>query len=218
MPVTAPHASDRVTPTHGTKMSHTHRLRTAIMTALAGALVLSVTVDAEARRPLHEKEQRATLVSLLSAHEFQVNEGILRAIGPDTNRLLVHVSSDPNMRPSIRQNAVRSLVVFRSERTQRFLQTMLYDPDLSGTPHGTILRRQAMLTYGTAFRGKAVSALAHLARDADPQIREGAAQALGATGTEAARRILDAWLPHEPELFVRLAVDRALEAMRRIAR
>lgn len=185
---------------------------------VACALLLSTATDAEARRPLHEKEQFATLVSFLSAHEFKVSEGILRSIGPDVNRLLVHVSGDPNQRPSIRQNALRSLVVFPTDRTRRFLETQLNDPGLIGTPHGLVLRRQAMLTYGTAFGQAAVAAIADLARDTDPQVREGAAGALAATRSESARRILDAWLPHEPELFVRLAVDRALETMRRASR
>ncbi len=199
-------------------MSPSVSLRQLLTVALAGAAVLAATTDSRANRPLHEDEQRATLVSVLSAHEYRVSEKILRSIGPDTNRLLVHVAGDPNVRPSIRQNALRSLVVFPGDRTQRYLETVLYDPELSGTPQGTVLRRQAMLSYGTAFHGKAVSALAPLARDTDAQIREGAAQALGATQAEAARRILDSWLPHEPELFVRLAVDRALEGMRRRGR
>ncbi len=119
------------------------------------------------------------------------------------------------MRPTIRSRAVASLSVYPTTRTRDFLHSLLYERSLEGTPAGVQLRRQAIRSLAYAFRESVVNALSGLRLDPDPQIREATAHALGDTRSPAAERILDAWLPHEPELFVRLAVDRSLERIRK---
>ena len=165
-----------------------------------------------------EKDQRRDLLYVLNAHEFRVDERVLKGIGPEVNRLLVLISSEPKQRPAVRGNAVAALSVFPSHRTRRYLESLLDERSLVGTPAGTLIRRQAMRSLGVAFRGEVVSVLVSMKSDKNPQIREGCAHALADTGSTLALEPLEGWLPHEKELFVRLAVDRAIASIKRAER
>ena len=92
------------------------------------------------------------------------------------------------------------------------------EPSLTGTPTGTLLRRQALRSLGKAFRGDVVVSIANLKNDVNPQIRIAVAHALAETQSDRAIPILSAWLPNEKELGVREAVDRALESFYRRGR
>lgn len=179
------------------------------------ALVAVVALPQVAAAQVSPQEQRKSLMWLLSAHEFRVERRLLDSVGEDVNRQLVHIASDPKVRPTIRSRAVASLAVYPSARTRDYLQSLLYERALEGTTAGVQLRRQAIRSLAWAFREAVVNTLSGLRQDADPQIREATAHALGDTRSPAAERILDAWLPHEPELFVRLAVDRSLDRIRK---
>ena len=187
------------------------RLQTMLLTLL----LTVVMVDVTHARALPEKEQRATLISILGGHHFRVDRKVFQRIGParEVNKILVHIADDARIRPTVRGRAVSALRLFASQRTQRFLEGLMYDRTHDG-PTGLMLRREAMLSLAHAFGEGAVVALSNHRDDSDPQMREGCARALGITKSARALAILEAWLPNEPELFVRLAVDRAIESLR----
>jgi HEAT repeat protein len=180
--------------------------------ALAAVLLLPSVAQS---RGLAPAEQRASLLTLLGGHHFRVDRKLFDRLGRSKEIVdhLVHFVSDPGLKPSLRLRATASLRVYPATRTEKFLSSLLYDPTLQNT-HGVALRREAMLSLGIAFRGRAITPLSNHRDDKNPQIREGCARALGATRSTDALPLLDAWLPHEPELFVRLAVDKAIEYIR----
>ena len=188
-------------------------MRRTLTTVAAIALALILAAPA-AQAVLAPKEQKESLLYLLQAHEFHVDKKMLDRIGPDVDRILVHIAEDPKMRPTVRARAVAALGVYPTQRTYDFLSGLLYEPALIGTPGGTNIRRQALRSLGWGFGDKAVNTVAALKEDTDAQIREACAHALGDTRSPHAVGILDAWLPNEPELFVRLAVDRSLDRLR----
>ena len=193
----------------------TPMLRPRTLTLMLVALSLLMSAAAMARAPLPKTEQRLTLLTLLQKHHYEVDRKAFDRIGPPKEIVdhLVLFVSDTKLRPSVRQRAIASLRVYPSSRIQRVLEGLLYDPllrDRQGVP----MRREAMRSLGLAFGAGAVVALGNHRDDPDPQIREGCAHGLGLTRSPAALPILDAWLPHEPELFVRLAVDRAIAHIR----
>jgi hypothetical protein len=185
------------------------------LTTLLIALAVLWTSAVAARKPLPSTEQRLSLLTLLGRHHFEVERKTFDRIGPAREVVdhLVLFAGDPRLRPTVRQRAVASLRVYPATRTQRFLESLLYDPQLKD-PGGVALRREAMRSLGIAFREGAIVALSNHREDANPHIREGCARALGLTRSTNALPILDAWLPHEPELFVRLAVDNAIAHIR----
>jgi hypothetical protein len=178
---------------------------------LAAALVLSAATAAAATTV---KEQERSLLKLLAAHEYQPNRRVLDRIGPDVNQLLVHVASYRNVRTTLRVRALASLALYPSPRTRQYLSAQLHERDLMGTPGGTLMRRQAMRSLGLAFGVEVVGELTPFRDDPDPQIREGAAHALGDTGAADALAPLSAWLPNESKLFVRVAIDNAINRIR----
>ena len=187
--------------------------RTLIILFVTLALALSAT--SQARPPLPETEQRLSLLTLLGRHHFEVQRKVFDRIGSPrqvTDHLVLFVG-DPKLRPTIRQRAIASLRVYPGKRSQKVLESLLYDPQLQDSA-GVPLRREAMRSLAIAFRHASVVALGNHREDANPQIREGCAHALGLTRSTDALPILDAWLPHEPELFVRLAVDKAIAHIR----
>lgn len=183
------------------------------LVALTASLALtSLAPPADAAQSL--REQRESLLWFLQAHEFRPDRGLLDKIGPNVNRVLVHIAEDPNMRSRIRVRAVSALAVYPTTRTSQFLAGLLYEPELVGTAGGLAIRRQALRSLGYAFGAKMVHTIAGLRDDADPQVREAVAHALGDTRCPHALEVLDAWLPLEQELFVRLAVDRSISRLR----
>ena len=176
------------------------------------AVALSAPMSA-ARSESSEEAQLRILLQFLNAHEFKVSRKGFDRIGTDVNRLLVSISGDPRQRPTIRVRATSSLAVFPSERSQRYLNGVLYDPELKKNKFGLLQRREAMMSLGAAFKGDAVQTLAGFYDHEDPQIREGCAHALGITGSDRALPPLKAWLPNEPEIFVREAIERAIERL-----
>ena len=192
----------------------TLRMLPRALVGLALAVALLSTSVAQARG-LAPAEQRASLLSLLDGHHFRVDRKTFDRLGSpkEITNHLVHFTVDPKLRPTMRQRAIAGLRVYPSQRTRKILEGLLYDPDLQNTA-GVALRREAMLSLAIAFRAGAVTAIANHHEDANPQIREGCARALGATRSTDALPLLDAWLPNEPELFVRLAVDKAIAYIR----
>ena len=179
------------------------------------ALTLTLSTVAQARPPLPATEQRLSLMTLLGRHHFEVDRKTFDRIGPakEISDHLVLFTSNPKLRPTIRQRAIASLRVYPSKRIQKVLESLLYDPELQDRA-GVPMRREAMRSLAIAFGAGAVVAVSNHREDSDAQIREGCAHALGLTRSMSALPTLEAWLHHEPELFVRLAVDKAIAHIR----
>ncbi len=191
-------------------------LRAALTAALAFAAVLVLGGVASASESFEKQERR--LMTLLSAYEYVPNKKVLDRVGPDVDLLLVRIAGHPKLRPTVRVRAMSSMALYPNPRVQGFLRSLLHERRLKGTPLGVLLRRQAMRSLAWAFGDAAVDDLAPLRQDADPQIREACARAYGDSQSRRAIALLEAWLPHEPELFVRSAVDDALQRLKRTTR
>ena len=147
---------------------------TILSTALCVALSLvCFSAEAQART---ERERRSDLMLLLNAHEFRVDAKLLRRVGPDVNKLLIEASGNPGLRPRVRNHAVMALSVFPSEQTRKYLDSLLMEPSLKGTPTGTLIRRQALRSLGKGFGDVVVVPISNLKDDPDPQIRIAVAQ------------------------------------------
>jgi hypothetical protein len=181
--------------------------------ALALALCSWVTVASAAERS--RDDVRRSLITWLESDEFRVDKRALDGLGKEINKLLVDVAGDPGQMPTIRQRAVGALAVYPTTRSRQFLAGVVFERAFVGNALGTLLRREALRSLGRGFGESAVSTLASVRGDESPQIREACARALGDTGSDAAMSELNAWLSNEPELFVRVAIDEAIDAIRR---
>ncbi|MCB9727431.1 MAG: HEAT repeat domain-containing protein [Deltaproteobacteria bacterium] len=179
--------------------------------ALASTLGASPASAAERSR----EDVRRSLIAWLESDEFRVERKSLEGLGAEVNKLLVDIAGDPGQEATTRQRAVGALAVFPSTRSRQFLAGVVFERSFIGTPLGTLLRREALRSLARAFRESAVHTLASVRDDPNPQIREACARALGDTGSDTALVELDAWLPNEPQLFVRVAIDEAIDAIRR---
>ncbi len=196
-----------------TRARRTHRAALTLALALGLPLTLLAPPTFAARPDLARQER--SVRALLDSYEYRPTRAVLDRIGPDVEKILIRLASHPKVRPTVRVRATETLGLYPTRDAGGFLRSLLQEPSLSGTPTGRLLRRAAMSALALAFGPAAVPDIAPLREDADPQIREGCARALGATGAATAKPILDAWLPHEPELFVRTAIDAALSTLRR---
>jgi len=176
--------------------------------ALLGVLFAWTPADARPRTP-HPDEQFRSLLLLLNAHEFRVDRVTLDRIGPDVPHLLIKVVGESKHRPTARVRATAALAVYPTDQTRKFLESRLWERGLMGTVLGIQIRRQAARSLAEAFGESAVNLIAGLRDDPEPLIREGCAQALGASHSPHALPILKAWVAHEQELVVRAAVDKA---------
>ena len=164
-------------------------------------------------RTISPDEQQRLVVSILSAHEFSPRKDLLDRTGPYVVKTLVGIASDHRFRAVLRQRAVASLGLYPVLQTRKFLSSMLFEKGFVGTVSGMLMRREAMKSLAIGFRGSVVQEISLLRDDHEAQIREGCAHALGMTGSKEAVPILEAWLPHEQELFVRVAIDHAYNTL-----
>jgi HEAT repeat protein len=136
----------------------------------------------------------------------------LDTIGPDVARLLVELGNHPAEALLVRVRALAALVHYPSQDTRSFLAGLLHEPALAGA--GIALRAQALRSLGRAFGEDAVDAVAALREDPAPDVRAAVAEGLGDTGSERARQVLEVWLPNEPVIAVRAAIDAGLRRLR----
>lgn len=163
-------------------------------------------------------EQEKSVLSILSAHEYRPDREVLRRVGPDVSRVLVRISSRKAVRLSIRLRAIATLELYPGEAIRRYLLTVLHDPLYQANQLGLSMRRQAIRTLGKAFGDSVVDDLLELKQESNPQLREAVAYGLGETGSQRAVPHLKSWLQRESELFVKLAIDKALNSLYRAER
>jgi hypothetical protein len=183
--------------------------------ALAVAFCATLLAPAVAAADRSRDDVRRSLITWLESDEFRVDKRALDGLGGEINKLLVDVAGDPSMLATIRQRAVGALALYPSARSRQFLTSVIFERAFTGNALGTLLRREALRSLGRGFGESMVSTLASVRSDSNPQIREACARALGDTMSDDAMTELAAWLPNEPELFVRVAIDEATDAIRR---
>lgn len=186
-------------------------LRLILVMAFCATLLAQAASAADRNRD----DVRRSLITWIESDEFRVDKRALDGLGSEINKLLVEVAGDPSMPATTRQRAVGALAVYPTDRSRQYLTSVVFERAFTGTALGTLLRREALRSLGRAFGGSMVNTLTSVRSDSNPQIREACARALGDTMSDDAMAELAAWLPNEPELFVRVAIDEATDAIRR---
>jgi hypothetical protein len=181
----------------------------SLLVALTLSSLLGGTAAAK-NRPRHER--RASLLWLLTG-DGQLDKGVLEALGPDTDELLIDIANSPREAVRARVRALAGLGFYPSEATFGFLSSLLHERNLIGHETGLKMRRQAIRSLGVAFGDRGVDDLLALRGDAEPGIRQAVAQGLGDSGSLRALPVLELWLTTEQELAVRAAVDRAVSQL-----
>jgi HEAT repeat protein len=185
-----------------------HRLALPLLCALG--LSAAFATEAAART---KPEQRRSLVWLLSSYELKLGQDNLGRVGPDVGELLVDILNTPNEAVRVRIRAVAALAFYPSEATFDVLRALLHERAWKGTELGLQLRRQALRSLGRGFGDRAIDEMLGLRTDPEPLIREALALGLLDAGSVRALPILETWLPAEPHLAVRAAVDRAVSRL-----
>ena len=188
------------------------RLQSISAYLLALALLVTSAGPVQARS---EKEQERLLIVVLNAHEYRPNKKVLDKIGPEVNRLLIRIATYHTMRATVRVRALSSLALYPSNQTRRYLLSLFHERSLKKSPSGLLLRRQAIRSAARAFRASVIADIITLKTDRNVQIREAVAHALGDTLSKQALPHLRAWLPHEKELFIRLAIEKSITRITR---
>ena len=172
------------------------------------------------RQERDTRKQRALLLTLLGAHEYSPSLRVLKRIGTEREltRQLIYISGWKRYRSVIRVRALATLALFPTDDVYKYLLSVVHERDNVGHTLGLLLRKQALRSLGRGFGNRAISDLVAVRSDPNAQIREGVAQGLGDTRSSAAIVHLEAWLPNEKELFVRVAIDNALEIVRKARR
>ncbi len=191
------------------------RISLAARVVLAVAVAALAFVGGPAAAKRTKDEQRASLVWMLSAYELQLTLENLERIGPDVGELLVDILNTPKEQVRTRVRAVAALAFYPTEQSFDVLRSLLHERSFKGTELGLQVRRQALRSLGRGFGDRAVDDMLGLRTDPEPLVRE--AVALGLMDAASARALptLETWLSMEPDLGVRIAVDRAVSRLRR---
>lgn len=175
------------------------------------ALLLLLPTAAEASR----SDEERSLIVYLGANEFEPSRKVLDKISQDTNRLLIRVSGYKSLRPTLRVRAIAALSLYPTTQTRRYLLGLFHERSLKKSNTGLLIRRQALRSAGTAFTVDVIDDIKALRSDADPNIRDAVAHALGDTKSASLIPYLKAWLPHENTYLVRGSIERSIDRLSR---
>jgi len=172
------------------------------------ALVVGTGVcHADLPSPLHS---RAVVNLLISKQGFPTAKQMLRTGKANaTVRILTALVNEKSHNPVVRLNALRALEYFPTQDTEKFLGSVLY-----GRYRPLMYKVTAMRAMARAFGIKAYLELLPFLRDAEAQLREGAALALGEIDDSRVMGNLRNHLLHEQELSVRVAIDKSMKLIR----
>jgi len=159
-------------------------------------------------------ERRASLVWLLASYHTELRRDTLDELGPDTVELLIDIANTPRDAPRVRVRALAGLGLYPTEDSYSFLTSLLNERNLIGNPDGLQMRRQAIRSLGRAFGERPIDELMTFKNDEQAGIRQAVAQALGDSRCQRALPVLELWLTSEQDLFVRDAVDKAVNQLR----
>jgi len=133
-----------------------------------------------------------------------------QALGPETVPLLEAIYRDTTVPAHVRFQALSALRHFPTPETRAFLLTVARESGQSD-----LHIRQALTSLGHAFGDSAVTDVSTFMAHTSSVVREGAALSLGRNPSALAQRTLRARLPVEPSPVVRMAIERALQPVRR---
>lgn len=168
-------------------------MRTLLLALAFGALASPVAAE-----PLDRAR------ALLQGIDTAPPADAVRALGPDAAASLVQIAGDAATPMAVRARAVWALGAVPDDAGLAYLRALLSDPDAPA-----MLRRAAPAALCTGWSDAALPLVAAALADADPQLRNQAARALGRSGTDAARAALDARRAVEADPMVRAAIDAA---------
>jgi HEAT repeat protein len=175
--------------------------------ALPAVGALDAGVAIAQSRPAHDV--RARVEQALLSFDRPPPASFWEALGDEGLAALVAIVDDGRLPVGLRRRAASAARHYRSPASRLFLSAVA-----ASTGEDELVSRHALLALADAFGASALDEL--LARLTDPRamVREGAALALARTPLpaalrERARGSLLAARAAEPELFVRVAMDRA---------
>ncbi len=125
------------------------------------------------------------LQAALSHYESSPTADQLRAMGPDTLRVLVALYNQAQTPAFVRLRVLSAVRHFPTPATRTFLLAVLRTPNQSD-----LHQRQALLSLARAFGDSARQDIAPALRSTHPVVREAAGRALHRIGTPAARRLI----------------------------
>lgn len=135
---------------------------------------------------------RDALVAMLSGFEDAPTLADVRALGEGAVPVLIAIHDDPSVIAPARLRAVEAVGAFTSAEARTFLLRVMHDP---AEPAAVV--REAIEALASAAGAEAIGPIREFLRSPDRGTRERAIEALGAIGTVAARRVLEAHVAHE---------------------
>ena len=188
------------------------------MRVLAATLVLTFLAPPALAQERELYQIRKEVLVLLDArHGFPGARDFMR-VGPIrvVNSVLVDAASDRQNSHLIRLNAIRALEYFPTNRTRESLLGLVYV-----RRQIPAYKRAALRALTRAFGVQMYFEVLPFLRDPDSRVREGAAIAMAEIDDGRVKGILMNHLTHEPELNVRVSLEKGLsmiEARRRRAK
>lgn len=179
-------------------MLHTMTRRSLTLALLLGALGAPAAAGAQAPTAQQVRE-------LLSGYEYVPSGEDLRALGPDTLRVLIELYAAPDAPPWVRLRAIAAVGHYPEPATRTFLLAVARAEGQSD-----LLVREAVLALGRAFGEHAIADVRPFLSHREPVVREAAGMALGRIATPRAVDLLRARIVAERDPGVRRALDRSL--------
>jgi hypothetical protein len=177
-----------------------------LFTAAAGAQ--TVPLDPPPTAPVRPEVLRRIERALFIV-EGEAPESFFLSLGTEGREALVGIAIDRARAVGLRRRAVLALHHYADARVRSVLAHLASD-----TTDDAVLSRYAVRTLRVCFGASAFEAIRGALSDPRPMVREGAALALFEADRAAAVPVLTEHLEHEPEAFVREAIERSLEASR----
>lgn len=148
------------------------------------------------------------VVRLLEMPDHEPTLEDWKRVGPDANRILVQLIQNPDLRPSTRTKAIASLAWFPSRRSRAVLGRIVHDtkaplPD----------RRVAIEALAKAYGVAVFEDVKPLLLATEPFVREGAIRGLAAMRGRRARALLEAHVPREQDVRLRLLTEQLLQKL-----
>lgn len=181
---------------------------TSCLLALTVLLPAAPAAHAQSEEGFHK---RAVLRLLMSRRGFPTRRHFLRT-GKivDTNRIIALIASDRKVKHYMRLNALRALEYFPSKRSEEVLMTTLY-----ARKQMPAYQRVCLRALARGFGVRMYYEILPFLRHEHPKVRAGAALALGEIDDGRVQGILMTHLANEQSISVRLAIEAALEAIKR---
>lgn len=189
------------------KIRYTIALCAAACVSLMAPTAASAQGDEAEQRT--ERDQRADLKLLLSAHHDLPDKHLFLKASPDARALLLELARDASQFKLHRYRALEALGAYWADDEVFELYARL----LAGKGD-VLLKHRVMMFAAAAFGDRSVPLISPYSHDADVQLRMTAAEALIRVNTETSRAALRAALGQEDEPMVRRRIEGGLAEIR----